>query len=104
MLRREFIAGLGAAAVGWPITAHPQQPERVRRIGFMRVGPPPPAFIDGFRLGMREQGFIEHQHFVIEFRLAQDTAQMDDAAAELVRRNVEVIVASGTPSVMPARC
>ena len=69
----------------------------------MRVGPPPAAFINGLLQGMREQGFVEQQHFAIEYSLAQNAAQMPGAAAELVRRKVEVIVASGTPSVLPAR-
>jgi putative ABC transport system substrate-binding protein len=103
MRRREFITLLGAAAASgaWPFAALAQEP--VRRIGFLRVGPPPAAFIDGFRQGLREQGLVEGQHFVIEYSLAQSAAQIPDAAAELVRRKVDIIVASGTPSVLPAR-
>ena len=41
--------------------------------------------------------------FVIEFALPENTAQVPDAAAELVRRRVDILVASGTPSVLPAR-
>ena len=102
MQRREFITLLGSAAAAWPLTAPAQEVGKVRRIGFLRVGPPPAAFIDGFRQGMREQGLVENQHFVIEYSLAQSAAQIPDAAAELVRRNVDLIVASGTPSVVPA--
>ena len=101
MRRRDFIAVFGGAAIVWPIDARSQQLER-RRIGFMRVGPPPAAFIDGFRRGMREQGFIEGQQFVIEYRVTESSAQMPDAVADLVRSKVEVILASGTPSVLPA--
>ena len=103
MKRREFITLLGGAAASgtWPFAALAQEP--VRRIGFLRVGPPPAAFIDGFRQGLREQGLVEGQHFVIEYSLAQSAAQIPDAAAELVRRKVDIIVASGTPSVLPAR-
>jgi putative ABC transport system substrate-binding protein len=52
---------------------------------------------------LRELGYLEGQHFVIDYGLAQSVAQIPDAAAELVRRRVDVIVASGTPSVLPAR-
>jgi putative ABC transport system substrate-binding protein len=103
MRRRQFIALLGGTAIVGPIAARAQEAGRVRRIGFLRVGPPPAAFIDGFRQGLREQGLVEGRHFVIEFVLAQSAAQTPAAAAELVRRGVDLILASGTPSVMPAR-
>jgi putative ABC transport system substrate-binding protein len=60
MRRREFI-GLIGGAVAWPIKTRAQQSEPVRRVGFLSVGPPPPAFIDGFRQGMRERGLVEGQ-------------------------------------------
>src|SRR6476659_1165327 len=101
MRRRDFISALTGAA--WSLTADAQPLKQMHRIGFLRVGPPPAAFIDGFRQGLREQGLVEDQHFVIEYSLAQGAAQVPDAAAELVRRKVDIIVASGTPSVLPAR-
>jgi len=55
MRRREVIAALGGAATSWSLMARAQLPRQMRRIGFLRVGPPPAAFIDGFRQGMREQ-------------------------------------------------
>jgi putative ABC transport system substrate-binding protein len=102
MRRRDFITLLGGAA-GWPLAARAQQIDKVRRIGFLRVGPPPPSFINGFRRGLRDLGLVEDQHFVIEYGLAQSAAQMSSAASELVRRKVDILVASGTPSVLPAR-
>ena len=101
MRRREFIILLATMAT--PIAALAQEPGKIRHIGFLRVGPPPPAFIEGFRRGLRELGYLEGQHFVIDYGLAQSVAQIPDAAAELVHRRVDVIVASGTPSVLPAR-
>src|SRR6516165_5193327 len=101
MRRREFITSLAMWLT--PIAALAQEPGKIRHIGFLRVGPPPPAFIEGFRRGLRELGYLEGQHFVIDYGLAQSVAQIPDAAAELVRRRVDVIVASGTPSVIPAR-
>ena len=101
--RRDFIIALGCSVIATPIAALAQEARKVARIGFLRVGPPPAAFIDGFQEGLREQGRIEGQHFIIEYALAQSTAEISNAAAELVRRGVDVIVASGTPSVVPAR-
>ena len=52
---------------------------------------------------MQEQGLVEGRHFVIDYAIAQNSAQVTKAAMELVDRKVDIIVASGTPSVMPAR-
>ena len=103
MRRREFVILLGCPLIARATAALAQDTGKIRRIGLLRVGPPPAAFIDGFRQGLREQGFVEDQHFVIEYSLAPSAAQVPDAAAELVRRKVDIILASGTPSVLPAR-
>ena len=101
--RRDFIALLTCSVATSPLAARAQEPGKVKRIGFLRVGPPPASFIDGFRQGLRELGFIEGQHFVIDYGLAQSAAQIPGVAAELVHRRVDIVVASGTPSVLPAR-
>src|SRR5262245_29831632 len=101
--RRAFIKLLGGAAAAWPVIGVAQEAGKVRRIGFLRVGDPPAAFIDGFRRGLREVGLVESRDFIIEFALARSAAQVPGAAAELVRRRVDVLLASGTPSVLPAR-
>lgn len=103
MNRRAFITFLGMCIIIRPITAAAQNKLRVRRIGFLRVGPPPRAFIDGFRQGLRELGLVEGQHFVIEYGLAPSAAQVPKVAAELVKRKLDILIASGTPSVVPAR-
>ena len=103
MNRREFVYLLGCTVTAGPITARAQEPAKVKRIGFLRVGPPPASFIDGFRRGLRELGLIEGQHFIIEYGLAQSAAQIPAVAAELVGRRVDIIVAAGTPSVLPAK-
>ena len=97
------MALLGGTAAVLPLAGLAQEAGKVRRIGFLRVGEPPAAFIDGFRRGLREVGLVEGRDFVIEFALPQNTAQVPGAAAELVRRRVDILLASGTPSVLPAR-
>jgi putative ABC transport system substrate-binding protein len=103
MNRRQLIVALACSVAARPIAVRAQEPGKLKRIGFLRVGAPPASFIDGFRQGLRELGLIEGRQFVIEYGLAQSAAQMPAAAAELVRRRIDVLVASGTPSVLPAR-
>src|SRR6476620_10792970 len=103
MRRREFLILLCTGVVTAPLVAVAQQAERPRRIGFLRVGPPPAAFIGGFQKGLGEQGLVEGRHFVIEYAIAENSAQVTKAEMDLVDRKVDIIIASGTPSVMPAR-
>jgi len=59
--------------------------------------------VDGFKKKMTELGYIEGQNINIEYGLAGSADQLPDTAAELVRRNVDVIIASGTPPVVAAK-
>lgn len=102
MKRRDFLALLGGAA-GWPFGVQAQQAGKTHRVGFLRVGQPPKSFIEGFRRGLREQGLIEGQNVVIEWGLAPSVAKLRDALAELIRRKVDVLLASGTSSVLLTR-
>ena len=103
MKRRQFITLLGAAAAARPITARAQEASKVRRLGFLRIGPPPSAWIEGLRQGLRELGYIDGRNIAIEFGLASSVAQLPEVVAELVRLKVDVIFASGTPPVLAAR-
>jgi putative tryptophan/tyrosine transport system substrate-binding protein len=85
------------------LAAEAQQAGKVSRVGFLRVGPPPTEWIDALRQGLRELGYVEGQNLVIEYGVAQSVAQLSDVAAELVRLKVDVIVASGSPSVLAAK-
>ena len=100
--RRAFLASSGAM-LALPLAGEAQQGGSVKRIGFLRVGPPPNAWIEGFRQGLGELGYVEGQNIVIDFALAGDAGQLPNMAAKLVRLKVDVIVASGTPSVLPAK-
>ncbi len=98
--RRAFIGVLGGAAA-WPVAVHAQQP--VYRIGFLRNGSPPPSFIEGLRHGLRDLGYFENQNIRIEYSLAARAEELPIAAAELVRRDVNLIIASGTPPTVAAK-
>jgi len=103
MRRREFIAGL-ASVVAWPLAASGQQPT-VPVIGFLNSGSPGgyAPMVAAFRQGLKETGYVEGQNVAIVFRWAD--GQYDRApamAAELVRRQVAVIVAN-TPGAMAVK-
>jgi putative tryptophan/tyrosine transport system substrate-binding protein len=100
--RRELIAVL-TGAVAWPVALKAQQPARIYRIGFLRNGSPPPTFVEGLRQGMREFGYVEGQNIRIEYGLAASADELPAAAAELVRLNVDLIIASGTPPTVAAK-
>jgi putative ABC transport system substrate-binding protein len=101
--RRAFLATVTGGLLVAPRAAAAQQVGKVPRIGMLRFGPPPPSFIEPFRQGLRELGYVEGQSLIIEYGLARSVAQLPEVAAELVRLKVDVLVASGTPSVLPAR-
>jgi len=101
MKRREFIAVVGGATA-WSLAARSQH-TTPSRIGFLRVGPPPPTYMGGLRDGFQEQGLVEGRDFVIEYALAQSAAQISETAVQLARAKPDIIIAAGTPSVFPAR-
>jgi ABC-type uncharacterized transport system substrate-binding protein len=102
-MNRLAVAVLSLALLAAPLAAEAQQTEKTHRIGLLRVGPPPPSFIEPFRQGLRELGYVEGQSIIIEYGLARSVAQLPELATDLLRLKVDVLVASGTPSVVPAR-
>ena len=104
MRRRDFITGVAGATWAWPVIAAAQS-TKLPTIGVLVLGNPnPEAFLKVFQDGLRKLGHIDGQNIRLEFRSAEGQASMlPEAAAELVRRKVDVIVAWQTPAVTAAK-
>jgi putative ABC transport system substrate-binding protein len=103
--RRNFIALIGGAAIMWPLPARAQK-SAVPVVGVMAAGSPAPQWrVTVFGQGLSEAGYIEGKNVAIEFRWAEGHYERLPAiAAELVSRDVAVLVASGgSTAVLAAR-
>src|SRR5580704_10940779 len=104
MRRREFIAGLGSTAT-WPIVARAQQ-QAMPVIGYLSPGSldRSSARLRAFRQSLSEAGFIEGRNVAIEYRWADFHLEgMPALAADLVHRQVNVIVVPGVPAAQAAK-
>jgi putative ABC transport system substrate-binding protein len=101
--RRELLAALGGAAA-WPVVARAQQPERVRRIGvLMNVADDPQgqARIVAFREVLQQSGWTDGRNVRIDIRWGENDVERERRyAVELVALAPDVILASGTQSVL----
>jgi putative tryptophan/tyrosine transport system substrate-binding protein len=99
MRRREFITLISGAAA-WPLVARAQN--KRARIGWFSVAPHP--YLDAFRRGLRELGWIEGENLAIEYTFADGYPErLPGLAAVLARVPYDLIVASGADAVEAAR-
>jgi putative tryptophan/tyrosine transport system substrate-binding protein len=106
MRRRDFIAILGGATAGWPLTARAQQSGKLPTIGYLSSGTPSTdnQRVSAFVQRLRELGWIDGRTIAIEVRWAQGRpAALAEIAAELVGLKVDVIVTTGTPQVLAVK-
>jgi putative ABC transport system substrate-binding protein len=104
MKRREFITVLAAAA-SWAAVGRAQQPT-VPVIGYLDTASASATahLLAEFQRGLKDAGYIEGQNVAIEYRFAErDHDRLPGLAAELVQRQVTVIAAINTPSVLAAK-
>ena len=101
MKRRAFIAGLGAAA--WPVVAGAQQ-TTMPVVALLGIGRRAPTHLAQFRESLAALGFVEGRNVLIENHSADgEYDRLPALAAELVRRQVAVVVALTTPPALAAK-
>jgi putative ABC transport system substrate-binding protein len=106
MKRREFLFALGAGALVTSVPSFAQQPPRVWRIGYLspRVRMDSLPYERAFLHGMSELGYVEGKNVVVEWRFADGAYErLPYLAAELVRLDVDVIVAPSSSAIRAAQ-
>ena len=109
MRRREFfiIGGMvTGGAAGWPLASRAQQAGKVARIGFLgsATAAGSAKSVDALRTGLRDLGYMEGKNIVVEFQWAEGNYERLPAlVAELIHRNVDIIITHGTPGTRAAK-
>jgi putative ABC transport system substrate-binding protein len=94
--RRQFITLLGGGAAAWPLAARGQQ-AAMPVVGFLEIRLPETITerLRAFRQGLKETGYVEGENIAIDYRWTEQMERLPDLAAQLVRRQVAVIVTTG---------
>ena len=103
--RRQFVSVLGGATFAWPLAASTQQ-MTMPVIGYLSGGSPNiyTELVTAFHQGLNEIGYIENRNIGVDYRWALgELDQLSVLAADLVRRQVAVIFASGPPAALAAK-
>ena len=103
--RREFITLLGGAAAAWPLAARAQKAGKVIRIGFIGASLNSSAMAaqyQAFLTELHELGFREGRNIIVDYRRLDDPRGPFAVAAELMRLQVDLIVATGPEVALQA--
>jgi len=108
MKRRRVLVVLGGTALGWPLVARAQPPDRVRRLGlllpYVQSDPQAQARVSAFTAALQERGWTDGRNVRLEFRYTEGQPnRLPALAADLAQRNVDVILTAGTESTDAAR-
>jgi ABC-type uncharacterized transport system substrate-binding protein len=108
MKRRGALILLGGAVAGWPLIAHAQPPDRGRRLGlllpYIQTDPQAQARVSTLSAALQERGWADGRNVQFEFRYTDGQPdRLPALAADLVQRNVDVILTAGTESTDAAR-
>src|SRR5262245_65225440 len=106
MRRFGLAVGLALSMCVAPLVSEAQQMGKVPRVGVLLLAPlsARPQQWEAFRQGLRDHGYVEGRSILIEFRSAEGKPdRLAELAAELVKLNVDVIVASGTEPTQAAQ-
>src|SRR6516162_1199538 len=104
MRRREFITAIAGSAAAWPLAAHAQQPEPMRRIGLLMGFPESDSqaqgYIAAFRDGLQKLGWMEGRNVQIDTRwvVPAEADLMRQFAKELVALQPDLILSNTTPT------
>lgn len=102
--RRAFLGFAASGALGVATPSFAQRAAAPARIGYLSILKPPTEFTDAFLRGLRELGYVEGTNLVIEYRWSDgDAANVPKLAADLVQRNVALVVAFDGVSVRAVR-
>jgi putative ABC transport system substrate-binding protein len=103
--RRVFVGSLAGGLIAAPLAAEAQQAAKVPRIGLLVTNlAANPHWLEAFRQGLRDLGYVEGRNLVIEYRDAEGKLERIPAlAAELVALKVDVILAPSTAAALAAR-
>jgi len=102
--RRAFIGTLSGGLLAAPLAAEAQQPAKVYRIGVVAPGinPRSASFFQAFEQRLRDLGWVDGKNLAIDFEMPKGSKELSAIAADLVRRNVDLILAGGPEASLKA--